>query len=170
MASVTARPGNKASSSTLSFWEAAEDGTGGAIVTRVTMTRRMYMSRVHNCAARTALDSSPPAFVEYPKLVVPFRRSFGALIVALAAMLAAAQPDPATAEDRGAIPLQARSGCIVGHRFEPGPIVGGHNRQPTIREFQWRTRELLELEQRDAYNCVGSPVSNEVTTRPSPAG
>ena len=112
MASVTARPGNKASSSTLSFWEAAEDGIGGAIVTRVTMTRRMYMSRVHNCAARTALDSSPQLFVEYPKLVVPFRRSFGALIVALAAMLAAAQPDPATAEDRGAIPLQARSGAL----------------------------------------------------------
>ena len=117
------------------------------------------MSKVRNCAARTALDRNPPLFVEDHKVVVRFRRSFGALIFALAAMLAAAQPDPATAKDRGAIPLQARSGCIVGHRFEPGPIVAGHNRQPTIREFQWRMRELLELEQRDAYNCVGSPVS-----------
>ena len=123
------------------------------------------MSKVRNCAARTALDSSPPLFVEDHKVVVRFRRSFGALIFALAAMLAAAQPDPATAEDRGAIPLQARSGCIVGHRFEPGPIVAGHNRQPTIREFQWRMRELLELEQRDAYNCVGSPVSSDARRR-----
>ena len=104
------------------------------------------MSKVRNCAARTALDSSPPLFVEDHKVVVRFRRSFGRLIFALAAMLAAAQPDPATAEDRGAIPLQARSGCIVGHRFTPGPIAGGHNRQPTIPEFQARMRELLELE------------------------
>jgi hypothetical protein len=107
------------------------------------------MSKVRNCAARTALDSSPPLFVEDHKVVVRFRRSFGALIFALAAILAAAQPDPATAEDRGAIPLQARSGCIVGHRFTPGPIAGGHNRQPTIPEFQARMRELLELEQRE---------------------
>ena len=128
------------------------------------------MSKVRNCAARTALDSSPPLFVEDHKVVVRFRRSFGALIFALAAMLAAAQPDPATAEDRGAIPLQARSGCIVGHRFTPGPIEGGHNRQPTIPEFHTRMRELLELEQRGAYRCVGSPVGNETTTRSSPAG
>ena len=130
------------------------------------------MSKVRNCAARTALDSSPPLFVEDHKVVVRFRRSFGALIFALAAILAAAQPDPATAEDRGAIPLplQARSGCIVGHRFTPGPIAGGHNRQPTIPEFQARMRELWELEQRDAYRCVGSPVGNEATTRRSPAG
>jgi hypothetical protein len=120
------------------------------------------MSKVRYCAARTALDSSPPLFVEDHKVVVRFRRSFGALIFALAAMLAAAQPDLATAEDRG--------GCIVGHRFTPGPIAGGHNRQPTIPEFQARMRELLELEQRDAYRCVGSPVGNEATTRPSPAG
>ena len=46
-------------------------------------------------------------------MVVRFRRSFAALIFALAAMLAAAQPDPATAEDRGAIPLQARSGLVA---------------------------------------------------------
>jgi hypothetical protein len=128
------------------------------------------MSKVRNCAARTALDSSPPLFVEDHKVVVRFRRSFGALIFALAAILAAAQPDPATAEDRGAIPLQARSGCIVGHRFTPGPIAGGHNRQPTIPEFQARMRELWELEQSDAYRCVGSPVGNEATTRRSPAG
>jgi hypothetical protein len=128
------------------------------------------MSKVRNCAARTALDSSPPLFVEDHKVVVRFRRSFGALIFAFAAILAAAQPVPATAEDRGAIPLQARSGCIVGHRFTPGPIAGGHNRQPTIPEFQARMRELWELERSDAYRCVESPVGNEATTRRSPAG
>jgi hypothetical protein len=128
------------------------------------------MSKVRKCAARTALDSNPPLFVEDHKVVVWLRRSFGALILALAAMLAAAQPDPATAADRSATPLQVRSGCIVGHRFTPGPIEGGHNRQPSIPEFQARMRELLELEQRNAYRCVGSPVGNEATTRSSPAG
>jgi hypothetical protein len=103
-------------------------------------------------------------------MVVPFKRSFRAFIFVLAAMLAAAQPDTTAAEDHGAIPLQARCVCIVGHRFEPGPIVGGHNRQPTIREFQARMQELWELEQRDAYSCAGSPVGNEAIMQPSPAG
>jgi hypothetical protein len=60
-------------------------------------------------------------------MVVPFRRSLGAFIFAPAAMLASAQPATTAAEDRGAIPLQALNGCIVGYRFEPGPIVGGHS-------------------------------------------
>jgi hypothetical protein len=128
------------------------------------------MSRIRNYAARTALDSSPSLSLRIAKVVAPFRRSFGALIFALAAMLAAAQPNAATADNRGAIPLQAPSGCVVGHRFTPGPIAGGHNRQPTIPEFQARMRELWELEQRDADRCVGSPVGNDATTRPSPAG
>jgi hypothetical protein len=62
----------------------------------------------------------------------------------------------ATAEERGAIPIQAETSCMVGHRFEPGPVVGGRNRQPTVREFQARMAQLRELEQRDAYlgaNC-----------------
>jgi hypothetical protein len=45
---------------------------------------------------------------------------------------------------------------MVGHRFEPGPVVGGRDRQPTVREFQARMAQLRELEQRDAYlgaNC-----------------
>ena len=128
------------------------------------------MSKVRNCPVRIALDSSPPRFVEGHKVLVPFRRSFGALIFALAAMLSTARPDPATAENRRTIPIPARSGCIVGHRFTPGPIEGGHNRQPTTPEFQVRMRELLELEQRNAYRCVGSLVGNEATTRSSPAG
>jgi len=103
-------------------------------------------------------------------MVAPFRRIFGVFIFALAAMLAAAQPHTAAAEDRGAIPLQAGNACVVGHRFEPGQIVGGHYRQPTVREFQARMQELWELEQRDAYRCSGSPVGNEAITQPSPAG
>jgi hypothetical protein len=103
-------------------------------------------------------------------MIVPFRKSFGAFIFALAAMLAAAQPDTTASKDRGAILLQARNACIVGHRIEPGPIVGGHNLQPTVREFQARMQELWELEQRDAYRCSGSSVGNEAITQPWPAG
>jgi hypothetical protein len=32
--------------------------------------------------------------------------------------------------------------CVTGHRFEPGPIVNGHARQPTLAEIEERTREL----------------------------
>jgi hypothetical protein len=32
--------------------------------------------------------------------------------------------------------------CVTGHRFEPGPIVNGHARQPTPAEIEERTREL----------------------------
>ena len=32
--------------------------------------------------------------------------------------------------------------CVTGHRFEPGPIINGHNRQPTQAEIEERTREL----------------------------
>jgi hypothetical protein len=119
------------------------------------------------CVARAAWDSSP----RLPLRVVPFRRSFSAFIFSLSAMLAAVQSDPTVAEDRGAIPYsQEQSGCIVGHPFWPGPIVGGHNRQPTIQEFQGRTRELLELKQTDAYRCAGSPVGDEAIARPSVIG
>jgi hypothetical protein len=78
-------------------------------------------------------------------------------IFVLVALLAAAPPNPAAAEDRGAIPLPARTACVAGHRFEPGPIVGGHDRQPTAREFQARMAQLWEFEQRDADRCAGAP-------------
>jgi hypothetical protein len=87
---------------------------------------------------------------------IPFGPSFGAFIFAVIALLAAAWPDSATAEERGAIPIQTETSCVVGHRFEPGPVVGGRNRQPTVREFQARMAQLRELEQRDAHlgaNC-----------------
>ena len=101
-------------------------------------------------------------------MAVPFEGSFSAFIFALTAILAAAQANPGAAENGVAI-LIAPNACIAGHRFEPGPILEGHNRQPTVREFQARMQELRELEQRDASRCAGSPVSNEAITQPSSA-
>lgn len=102
-------------------------------------------------------------------MVAPFKPSFGGSIFLIVALLAAARPDPAAASDHGAIPLQART-CMVGHRFESGPIVGGHNRQPTVREFQARMAQLLEFEQRDTDRCAGAPAGTEAIRQPSPAG
>jgi hypothetical protein len=103
-------------------------------------------------------------------MVAPFRASFGVSIFIIVALLAAARPDSAAAEDRGAIPLQGRTPCMVRHRFEPGPIVGGHNRQPTVREFQARMALLLEFEQREADRCARAPAGTEAIRHPSPAG
>ena len=100
-------------------------------------------------------------------MVVTFKASFGGSIFLIVALLAAA---PAAASDRGAIPLQARTPCMVGHRFEPGPIVGGHNRQPTVREFQARMAQLLEFDQRTADRCAGAPAGTEAIRQLSPAG
>jgi len=102
-------------------------------------------------------------------MAVPLGGSFSAFIFALTAILAAAQANPAAAENGVTILLHAPNACIAGHRFEPGPILEGHNRQPTVREFQARMQELRELEQRDASRCAGSPVSNEAITQPSSA-
>jgi hypothetical protein len=103
-------------------------------------------------------------------MVAPFKPSFGGSIFLIVALLAAARPVPAAADDRGAIPLQAPTPCMVGHRFEPGPIVGGHNRQPTVREFQARMVQLLESEQRDADRCARAPAGTEAIRQLSPAG
>jgi hypothetical protein len=35
--------------------------------------------------------------------------------------------------------------CVTGHLFEPGPIVNGHNRQPTQTEIEERTQELYAI-------------------------
>lgn len=103
-------------------------------------------------------------------MVVRFRRRVGVLIFALAAMLATAKLDLAVAEDPGVIPVRAPNGCIVGHRFEPGPIVKGYHRQPTAREFQARLQVLREFEQTDASRCARSLPGNRMATQPSPAG
>ena len=83
-------------------------------------------------------------------MAVPFGGSFSALVFALTAILVAARLDPAAAENGGGIPLHAPNTCVAGHRFQPGPILEGHNRQPTVREFQARMQELRQLEQGDA--------------------
>jgi hypothetical protein len=60
-----------------------------------------------------------------------------------------------------------RTHVLPGIDSSPGPILEGHNGQPTVREFQARMQELRELEQRDASRCAGSPVGNEAITQPS---
>jgi hypothetical protein len=105
------------------------------------------------------MHSDPRLIFEDHKMVLPFRRSFCAYIFALVA-LAATQPNPASAEDLGVVFLLAQNACVAGHRFDPGPIMGGHNRQPTVREFQTRTQALGEAELRDAYSCAELPIGN----------
>jgi hypothetical protein len=106
------------------------------------------------------MHSGSSLILEDHQMALPFRRSFGAFMFALAATFAAAQPVPATAQDRGADPLQARTACATAHRFEPGPILAGRNRQPTVFDFQARIQELGESELRDAYSCAALPVGN----------
>jgi hypothetical protein len=103
-------------------------------------------------------------------MVATFKPCFVGSIFLIVALPTAVRPDPAAASDRGAIPLQARAPCMAGHRFEPGPIVGGHNRQPTVREFQARMAQLLEFEQRDADRCAEAPAGTEAIRQLSPAG
>jgi hypothetical protein len=77
-------------------------------------------------------------------MVALSRRIVSALTLAcgLSVTLAVAQPSAAAADDSGGTPSEGTQPCIVGRRFEPGPIVDGHNRQPTRAEFEARTREL----------------------------
>jgi hypothetical protein len=92
-------------------------------------------------------------------MVAPSKRIVAALTLAcgLSAMLALARPVPASADSEG--PRSDRTEpCIVGHRFEPGPIVDGHYRQPTPAEFEARTRELRALSDRGP--CSAPPVAS----------
>src|SRR3984957_15025093 len=79
------------------------------------------------------------------------------LACGLSAMLALARPGAAA--DSEGTPSGGAQPCMVGHRFEPGPIVEGHNRQPTRAEFEARTRELRALTQRSSGSCLASPLS-----------
>jgi hypothetical protein len=51
--------------------------------------------------------------------------------------------------------------CVIGHRFEPGPIVNGHNRQPTPAEVEARTRQLRAWSTAGAGSCPGAPSGSE---------
>ena len=46
---------------------------------------------------------------------------------------------------------------VLGHRFEPGPIVNGHNRQPTPREIEARTQQLRAWSAAGAGSCLVAP-------------
>jgi hypothetical protein len=89
-------------------------------------------------------------------MVALLRRAPAALTLAsgLAAIVAVAQPSPAAAHDSEATQSMAIEPCVTGYRFEPGPIVDGHNRQPTPREFEARLRELRTLTQGSAGSCA----------------
>jgi len=63
--------------------------------------------------------------------------SAGIALGLLAVLLIA--PGPAAAQFGDGKPQ-----CGLGNRFEPGPIVNGHQRQPTQREFDARMQILQE--------------------------
>jgi hypothetical protein len=92
-------------------------------------------------------------------MVAPSKRIVAALALAcgVSAMLAVARPAPASADSEGTQSDRTQP-CIVGHRFEPGPIVDGHYRQPTPAEFEARTRELRALSERGP--CSASPLTS----------
>src|ERR1700730_15028813 len=95
-------------------------------------------------------------------MIARSRRTAIALTLAcgLAALLAVAQPGRAAADDGGGTQSEGTAPCAVGHRFEPGPIVAGHYRQPTRAEFEARTRELRALSQRNAGSCAAPQLSS----------
>jgi hypothetical protein len=63
----------------------------------------------------------------------------------------------------GVIPMSARAAtaqtddgprsCLPGYRFEPGPIVNWHHRQPTRSEIEARTQELWAWSKTNAGSC-----------------
>ena len=62
--------------------------------------------------------------------------------------------------------LAESESCVVGHRFEPGPNVDGHHRQPTPLEFDARMRELRALAETGGGSSNGracSPTSFPTT-------
>ena len=69
--------------------------------------------------------------------------AYGLLVV-----LAVVQADSAAAADSEG--QQSAAGRVCGHKFEPGPIVDNHYRQPTPAEFEARMRELRALCQESA--------------------
>jgi hypothetical protein len=99
-------------------------------------------------------------------MISPSRPAIMALIFAcgLSAVLAVASPRPAAADDGAGAQPEATQPCIVGHRFEPGPIVDGHNRQPTRAEFEARMQELRALTQSSA-NCSAAPARRNDTAQ-----
>jgi hypothetical protein len=102
-------------------------------------------------------------------MIAPSRRVITALILScgLSAMLTIAQLSGAAAGIREGVQSEGAVPCVIGHRFEPGPIVGGHNRQPTPAEFEARTRELMAWSHRSAGSCSVLPDRRRFTRFPA---
>jgi hypothetical protein len=82
------------------------------------------------------------------------------LFCSLSAMLAVAEPASAAVDDDQGTRFGVTEPCIVGKQFELGPIVNGHNRQPTPAEFEARKRQLLARTRRSAGRCSSPPISS----------
>jgi hypothetical protein len=57
--------------------------------------------------------------------------------------------------------------CIIEHLFEPGPIVNGHHRQPTLGEVEARTQQLRAFSKASAGFCLATPRDSEARMLPS---
>jgi hypothetical protein len=76
------------------------------------------------------------------------RQLLATMTFGLSGMLLASA-DPAIAEIG-----DGTTQCATASRFEPGPIVRGHQRQPTPREFEERVQALQEqAKQRSLLGC-----------------
>ena len=58
--------------------------------------------------------------------------------------------------------------CVTGHRFEPGPIVNGRHRQPTLGEVEARTQQLRALIKASPGSCFAAPDDIEAIMLRSP--
>jgi hypothetical protein len=83
-----------------------------------------------------------------------------ALVYLPFAVIVVAVPGPAAADNLGEAKSEETAWC--GRRFEPGPIVNGHNRQPTPAEFEARRQEL-DMFSKEAF--TGSIQSQAGTCR-----
>jgi hypothetical protein len=98
-------------------------------------------------------------------MVARARRIVAASTLACGSMLAVALAGPAVAVDGAGTRTEMTRSCVVGYRFEPGPIVNGRNRQPTRAEFEARMRELRALSQTGAGPCSAPPRSDDTAER-----
>jgi hypothetical protein len=57
--------------------------------------------------------------------------------------------------------------CIIEHRFEPGPVVNGHHRQPTLGEVEARTQQLQAFSKPNADFCLAAPSDSGERILPS---
>jgi hypothetical protein len=84
--------------------------------------------------------------------------------VVLALGLALISAGDAMAETGGGI-----KPCIIEHQFEPGPIVNGHHRQPTLGEVEARTQQLRALSKASAGSCLAASHDSRARMLKSPS-